>query len=60
MITIPVQKQPADGETIDPLVAARRNRDLMRVTVAIVALAIIMVVATFCALQPSPLPPYMP
>ena len=60
MVVIPVQKQPVEAEVVDPLLAARRNRDLMRVTVALVALVIIVAVAIFCTFQPSPLPMPMP
>jgi len=61
MITMPVRKQPVESETIDPVLAAKRNRDLIKVTAAIVALSIIVVLAAFFGSQPTSLPmPYMP
>ena len=60
-IDMPVRQQPVEsGVVIDPLLAARRNRDLMRVTAGMVALAIIVAVAIFCIFLPSPLPAFTP
>jgi hypothetical protein len=60
MLAMSLREQSVEAEVSDPLLVAKRNRDLMRVTAAIVALSIIVVWAAFCISQPLPLPSYLP
>jgi|NGEPerStandDraft_6_1074524.scaffolds.fasta_scaffold649155_1 hypothetical protein len=57
---MPVQKQTVAAEIADPQQVARRNRDAIRISVALAALVLIATLTLFCAFQFSPPPVNLP
>ena len=57
---MPVQQQTVAAEIADPQQVARRNRDAIRISVALAALVLIAAFTLFCALQFSSPPVNLP